>query len=36
MQVIANIDEADIGAVNQASKVNFSVDAFPGRRLTGQ
>ena len=36
MQVIANIDQADIGLVEQAKSVRFSVDAFPGREFDGQ
>jgi HlyD family secretion protein len=35
MQVMANIDEADIGAINQANKVTFSVDAYPGQTFEG-
>ncbi len=35
MQVIANIDQADIGLVEQAKGVKFSVDAFPGDEFTG-
>lgn len=35
MQVMANIDEADIGSINQANKVTFSVDAFPGQIFEG-
>lgn len=35
MQVIANIDQADIGLVEQAKGVNFSVDAFPGKQFKG-
>lgn len=35
MQVIANIDEADIGGINQTDKVNFTVDAFPGQMFNG-
>ena len=35
MQVIANIDQADIGLVEQAKKVNFTVDAFPGEEFNG-
>src|SRR5882724_4368223 len=31
MQVIANIDQADIGLVEQAKSVKFTVDAFPGK-----
>lgn len=36
MQVIANIDQADIGLVEQAKSVKFSVDAFPGKEFDGQ
>ncbi|MBL8190428.1 MAG: efflux RND transporter periplasmic adaptor subunit [Acidobacteria bacterium] len=36
MQVIANIDQADIGAINQENKVSFTVDAYTGRRFEGQ
>lgn len=35
MQVIANIDQADIGLVEQAKTVNFTVDAFPGDEFKG-
>lgn len=35
MQVIANIDQADIGAINQENKVTFTVDAYTGRRFEG-
>jgi HlyD family secretion protein len=35
MQVIANIDQADIGLVEQAKSVKFSVDAFPGKDFDG-
>ncbi len=35
MQVMSNIDEADIGSVSQANKVTFSVDAFPGETFEG-
>ena len=35
MQVIANIDQADIGLVEQAKGVRFDVDAFPGEEFTG-
>src|SRR5574341_564513 len=35
MQVIANIDEADIGVINPNNRVNFTVDAYPGRRFQG-
>ncbi len=36
MQVIANIDQADIGLVEQAKGVQFTVDAFPGDEFTGK
>src|SRR5690242_16134620 len=36
MQVIANIDQADIGLVEQAKSVRFSVDAFPGSDFDGK
>ncbi|MGB8509292.1 MAG: efflux RND transporter periplasmic adaptor subunit [Pyrinomonadaceae bacterium] len=35
MQVIANIDQADIGLVEGAKAVNFTVDAFPGNEFKG-
>jgi len=36
MQVIANIDQADIGLVENAKSVKFSVDAFPGNDFDGK
>jgi HlyD family secretion protein len=36
MQVIANIDQADIGLVERAKSVRFTVDAFPGRDFDGK
>jgi HlyD family secretion protein len=36
MQVIANIDQADIGLVEQAKTVRFTVDAFPGKEFDGK
>lgn len=36
MQIIANIDQADIGLVENAKSVKFSVDAFPGKEFEGQ
>ena len=36
MQVIANIDQADIGVVEQAKSVKFTVDAFPGKDFDGK
>jgi len=35
MQVEAAIDEADISRVRDGQKVNFSIDAFPGRSFEG-
>lgn len=35
MQVIANIDQADIGLVEQAKSVTFTVDAFPSEEFKG-
>ncbi len=29
MQVIANVDEADIGGVKEGDRINFTVDAYP-------
>ena len=36
MQVIAQIDEADIGAVSEKSDVDFTVDAFMGEMFAGK
>ena len=36
MQVIANIDQADIGLVEQAKSVRFNVDAFPTAEFAGK
>lgn len=35
MQVIANVDEADIGQVQEKQKVTFTVDAFPDDTFEG-
>ena len=35
MQVIANVDEADIGEVEEGQKVTFTVDAFPDDIFNG-
>jgi HlyD family secretion protein len=35
MQVIANIDQADMGLVQQAKSATFNVDAFPGKEFKG-
>lgn len=36
MQVIAQIDEADIGAISEQAEVKFTVDAFPGQNFQGK
>ncbi|HWP41715.1 MAG TPA: efflux RND transporter periplasmic adaptor subunit, partial [Blastocatellia bacterium] len=36
MQVLASIDEADIGQIRQGIKSNFTVDAYPGEVFTGE
>jgi HlyD family secretion protein len=36
MQVLASIDEADVGQIKQGIKANFTVDAFPGETFTGE
>ncbi len=36
MQVIAQIDEADIGVISEKAKAEFAVDAFPGQAFHGQ
>jgi HlyD family secretion protein len=36
MQVEADIDEADIGAVATGQKASFTVDAYPGRKFTAE
>ena len=33
MQVIASIDQADIGSINPNNRVSFTVDAFPGENF---
>ena len=35
MQVIASIDQADIGTIDQNNRVSFTVDAFPGQTFNG-
>jgi HlyD family secretion protein len=35
MQVVANIDEADVGRMRPGQHVSFTVDAFPSERFTG-
>jgi HlyD family secretion protein len=36
MQVLADIDEADVGKLRPESKVGFTVDAFPGETFDGR
>ena len=36
MKLEVNIDEADIGAVREGQKVNFTVDTYPGRQFPGR
>ena len=36
MQVLASIDEADVGQVRPGIKANFSVDAYPGETFSGE
>ena len=36
MRVIADIDEADIGGVQEGQRVTFTVDAFPDDKFEGQ
>ena len=36
MQVVADVDEADIGGVEEGQRVEFTVDAYPGETFAGQ
>ena len=36
MQVLASIDEADVGQIRQGIKAEFQVDAYPGESFTGE
>lgn len=36
MQVVANVDEADIGNVKTGQRVSFSVDAYPNDQFAGE
>jgi HlyD family secretion protein len=36
MQVIAQVDEADIGSLSERANAQFSVDAFPGQNFQGK
>ncbi|MCA1828385.1 MAG: efflux RND transporter periplasmic adaptor subunit [Myxococcales bacterium] len=35
MQILANIDEADVGKVHEGAEAKFTVDAYPGETFTG-
>lgn len=35
MQVLASIDEADVGQVREGGKATFTVDAYPGQKFSG-
>ncbi len=35
MQVVADVDEADIGGVEEGQRVSFTVDAYPGESFEG-
>jgi HlyD family secretion protein len=36
MQILANIDEADVGKVAEGMETKFTVDAYPGETFTGR
>src|SRR3954467_2156695 len=36
MQILANIDEADVGKVKEGLDARFTVDAYPGEQFTGR
>ncbi|MFY9554918.1 MAG: efflux RND transporter periplasmic adaptor subunit [Blastocatellia bacterium] len=36
MQVLASIDEADVGQIRQGIKAGFTVDAYPGETFSGE
>jgi HlyD family secretion protein len=36
MQILANIDEADVGKVREGLEAKFTVDAYPAETFTGQ
>ena len=36
VQVVADVDEADIGSVHEGAEVSFSVDAYPGEIFEGE
>ncbi len=36
MRIVANVDEADIGYIKNGQRVEFSVDAYPGKIFNGE
>ncbi len=36
MQILASVDESDIGAISQGQNVRFSVQAYPNEHFTGE
>ena len=36
MQILANIDEADVGKVHEGQDASFTVDAYPGEQFRGK
>ena len=36
MQILANIDEADVGKVHEGQTASFTVDAYPGEQFNGK
>ena len=36
MQILANVDEADVGKVKEGLTARFTVDAFPGEQFEGR
>src|SRR5688572_11470925 len=36
MQILASVDESDIGAISQGQSVRFSVQAYPNEHFTGE
>jgi HlyD family secretion protein len=36
MQILASVDESDIGSINQGQSVRFSVQAYPNEHFTGE
>jgi HlyD family secretion protein len=36
MQVLASVDEADVGQIKEGGNANFAVDAYPGKTFSGR